>query len=279
MNSDPYRCYRPLAPTGAGKTGCDLQGRFAGQSTFNNAAQFATAMSYIKNSHPNTGVNERRWVAIFYGAEIQVRYVILDTISVDEFDGIPVNVPNVHLVSIKNRDNGGYAGGAATVDIKGNVTINFKAWGTCATPSVTVNFNTVFATGIPDVGDTTGHKDFNLELSKCPNLGIIYFFRSPAGISANSVNGVLGLDSTAGNAQHVGVQLRHNGGYGGHQPIQFNQDGNTTTYSRTFAMAQPDPDGGYKHIIPMRAAIYRTSAAPVVGGTTNTSVLVYIQYQ
>jgi len=215
---------------------------------------------------------------IFYGSEIQVRYVILDTINIDEFDGNSINVPNTTLATISGRDNGGYLGGARDVNVTGDVTVKLLPWGTCTTPSVLVNFTTLFATDVPNLGDTTGHQDFNLELTKCPNLNIEYFFRSPAGIAIDNVNGVVYLDSTPGNAQGVGVQLRHNGGHAGFAPVQFNQDGNTTTYARPPAMAQPDPNGGYKHTIPMRAAVYRTSAAPIVPGLINASVLVYIQY-
>jgi len=162
-----------------------------------------------------------------------------------------------------------------------NLFLGFKPWGTCTTPSVMVPLGGVPESALASPGPAAapwGTRDFNLPLTNCPRVSVGYFFRSPNGIAVDNVNGVVDLDSTPGNAQGVGIQLRHNGGYAGTAPVQFNQDGNTTVYTRMPAMGHGSSTGPLTHTIPMRATVWRTSATPVVPGRINASVLVYIQY-
>jgi len=164
------------------------------------------------------------------------------------------------------------------------LTLTYKPWGTCTTPSVTVRFAPLFPGDLPADGPgpstaPAATRTFTLWLGTCPQTNINYFFRAPTGIPVDNVNGVVGLDSTPGNAQGVGIQLRHNGSYAGSAPVKFNQDGDDTVYVQTPAMGHSYyGNGAITHRIPMRATIYRTSATPVVPGGINASVLVYIQY-
>jgi len=160
------------------------------------------------------------------------------------------------------------------------VNLTIKPWGTCTTPSVTVPFGSMYPGDLPSAPGpvAASSRTFNLVLKDCPRVNVEYFFRAPPGITVDNTNGVVGLSTAPGNAQGIGVQLAHNGGTAGTNPVQFNQNGNTTTYTRTPAMGQNDPVTGITHTIPMRASVYRTSAAPVVPGSVNASVWMYIQY-
>jgi len=217
---------------------------------------------------------DNRYIRIFYAVEVEVRWVVIAKVS-DELNGFQVTPgTSAALVRIQSRPN---AQTIRTHTLRQLVRAILRPHGTCTTPSVTVPFNTLFASDLPTVGATTGTKEFTLNLTKCPRVSIRYFFRAPAGIAVDNANGVIGLDSTPGNAQGVGIQLRHNGGAMGTDPIQFNQDGNTTVYNRSRDMGQDTPQG-INHSIPLRASVYRTSAAPIVPGKINASVLVYLQY-
>jgi len=195
---------------------------------------------------------------------------------INDFEVLPEGVGHA-LVDIYPRSDAHYTN---SIIFNVNISIKYEAWGTCTTPSVAVPF-ALKQSDLPSTpGPVTapgGTRDFNLTLTNCPRTNVQYFFRSPTGIPVDNVNGVFGLDSTPGNAQGVGIQLRHNGSYAGTAPVKFNQDGYTTVYTRTPAMGQNSPTG-IEHTIPMRATVYRTSAAPVVPGKINASVLVYIQY-
>jgi len=163
-----------------------------------------------------------------------------------------------------------------------NHTVNLiiKPLGTCTTPSVVVPLGTLYPSDLTAPGPaTTPATTFDLVLKDCPRINVRYFFRTPPGYTVDNTNGVLRRTSPPlGHAQGVGVQLAHNGGVAGTDPVQFNQGGNTTTYTRTPAMGQNDPVTGITHTIPMRASVYRTSTAPVVPGSINAAVWVYIQY-
>jgi len=152
--------------------------------------------------------------------------------------------------------------------------------GSCTTPSVAVPFGLLLPGDLPSAPGpvSTSTKTFDLVLKDCPRVNVQYFFRAPPGVTVNNSIGVVGLDSTPGNAQGVGVQLAHNGGFAGAAPVQFNQDGSGTVYTRTPAMGQNDPVTGITHTIPMRASVYRTSTAPVVAGSIKAAVWMYIQY-
>jgi len=212
-----------------------------------------------------------------YDASVEVRYLMLeDAMSgAEELDYV-INAPlTTTLVTLHPRPD---AAVQNTVFVEQTVLLNMKPWGTCTTPSVVVPLGMLNEADLPAPGPAiTPARTFDLTLTKCPRMNLQYFFRSPNGIAVDNATGVVGLDSTPGNAQGVGVQLAHNGGFAGTAPVRFNQDGDTTVYTRTPAMGQ-NSSTGITHTIPMRAAVYRTSAAPIVPGKVNASVLVYIQY-
>jgi len=212
-----------------------------------------------------------------YTAQVEVRYVKIGEFppshQLNELTG-QISVP---VVAIYPRTDALHQ---APIVFWHQVKTIIKPHGTCTTPSLTVPFGSVPESALATPGPAAapyGNREFNLTLSNCPRINVQYFFRSPTGIPVDNVNGVVGLDSTPGNAQGVGIQLRHNGSPEGTAPVKFNQDGDTTVYTRTPVMGQ-DSSTGITHTIPMRATVYRTSSAPVVPGHINTSVLVYIQY-
>jgi len=213
---------------------------------------------------------------VIYHADVQVRYLMLaDAASLaSELDTL-MQAVNIPLLTLYPRPD---AVVMPPVNFRHMIAFNIKPWGTCTTPSLIVPLGTVSTTALPAPGPaTTPARTFDLTFTKCPRVNLQYFFRSPNGIAVDNVNGVVDLDSTPGNAQGVGVQLAHNGSFAGTAPVQFNQDGNTTVYTRIPAMGQ-NSSTGITHTIPMRAAVYRTSATPVIPGKVNASVLVYIQY-
>jgi len=221
----------------------------------------------------NRAVMNDRMIRLFYAVEVGVRWVVIGK-PAQTLDATTGNVADVTLVQIQSRPN---AQAMRTHSLNQSIKVTLAPHGTCTTPSLTVPFNTLFASDLPTVGATTGTKEFTLNLTRCPRVNIQYFFRAPAGVAVDNANGVVGLKSAAGNAQGVGIQLRHNGGGMGTAPIQFNQDGNTTMYNRSPGMGQDTPQG-INHSIPLRAAVYRTSEQPIVSGKINAAVLVYIQY-
>jgi len=221
----------------------------------------------------NRAVMNDRMIRLFYAVEVEVRWVVIGKVS-QPLDASAGGSANVTLVQIQSRPN---AQAMRTHTLSQSINVKLAPHGTCTTPSVTVPFNTLFASDLPTVGSTAGTKEFTFEFTKCPRVNIAYFFRAPAGIAVDNAHGVVGLKSAAGNAQGVGVQLAHNGGVAGTAPVQFNQDGNATVYTRSPGMGQDTPQG-VNHSIPLRASIYRTSAQPIVPGKINAAVLVYVQY-
>jgi len=240
-------------------------------------AEWSMQRDYWMSPPANLFVEPTRLMFALYDASVEVRYLMIaDAMSLaSELDPL-VNAPiTTTLVTLHPRPD---AGVQNTVLVEQTLLLNMKPWGTCTTPSVVVPLGMLNEADLPAPGPaTTPARTFTLTFTKCPRMNIQYFFRSPNGIAVDNTNGVVGLDSTPGNAQGVGVQLAHNGGAAGMAPVQFNQDGNTTVYTRTPTMGQNSATG-ITHTIPMRAAVYRTSAAPIVPGKVNASVLVYIQY-
>jgi len=212
-----------------------------------------------------------------YTAQVEVRYVKIKEFPPSHQLNELTSQISVPVVAIHPRTDALHQ---APIVFLHQVKTVIKPHGTCTTPSLTVPFGGVPESALATPGPAAapyGNREFNLTLSNCPRINVQYFFRSPSGIPVDNVNGVVGLDSTPGNAQGVGIQLRHNGSHAGTNPVRFNQDGDTTVYTRTPAMGQ-DGSTGMTHTIPMRATVYRTSTAPVVPGKINASVLVYIQY-
>jgi len=221
----------------------------------------------------NRAVMNDRMIRLFYAVEVQVRWVVIGKASqqLNESTGSA----DVTLVQIQSRPN---AQAMRTHTLNQHINVRLAPHGTCTTPSLTVPFGRLDANDLSAVGPAaTPAQTFDLVFKDCPRVNVQYFFRAPAGVAVDNANGVVGLKSNPGNAQGVGVQLAHNGSHAGTAPVQFNQDGNDTVYTRTPPMGQ-DNSTGITHTIPMRAAVYRTSAAPIVPGKINAAVLVYIQY-
>jgi len=222
---------------------------------------FEIASTYVVNYYPH----------------VEVRFLTIGDTPINDFETLPEFIVGVRLVDIFPRPDAHYT---SPIYFTTNVNLKYAAWGTCTTPSVAVPF-ALKQSDLPSApGAVTapgGTATFNLTLTGCPRTHIRYFFRAPAGIPVDNDMGVVGLDSTPGNAQGVGIQLSHNGGVYGTLPVKFNQNGNTRVYSSLLRWGLNSPTG-VTHTIPMRATVYRTSAAPVVPGKINASVLVYIQY-
>jgi len=224
--------------------------------------------------------SEKRY-RITLSAHASVRYVLIKPVDqlAEQLD------PLSHTVTVQNEIIRGRPGitNQATRRLIINHTVNLtiNPLGTCTTPSVAVPFGMVLTSGSPPAPGpiSASTKTFDLVLKDCPRINVQYFFRAPPEYTVDNTNGVIRrTHPLSGEAENVGVQLAHNGGVAGTDPVQFNQDGNTTTYTRTPAMGQNDPLTGITHTIPMRASVYRTSTAPVVGGSLNAAVWVYIQY-
>jgi len=215
------------------------------------------------------------------GVRAGVRYVLIKPVDqiAQQLD------PLSHTVSVQNEIVRGRPGigipSSQRLIINHTVNLTIKPLGTCTTPSVVVPFGIVLASGLPPAPGpiSASTKTFDLVLKDCPRSNLQYFFRAPPEYTVDNANGVIRrTNPLSGEAGNVGVQLAHNGGVAGTDPVQFNQDGNTTTYTRTPAMGQNNPLTGVTHTIPMRASVYRTSSAPVGGGNLNVAVWVYVQY-
>jgi len=229
-----------------------------------------------------------------YGVEFEARYVMLvdaDTVWNAELDPYSSGDIQVNLATIRPHPE---AYGVTRVDFGQTFKVNLMPYGTCTTPSAqetTVNFNTLFASDIPDPGDTIGERAFNLTLTECPRINIGYYLHAN-GKWVDSNQGIVGMsgstphaDPVIGNPRGFGIQLFHNGGQGGIGPVTISSDmndANKTVYWHTWpgVDANNDPATGVTHTIPLRARIIRTSpgSEPIQPGPFNTSLIFVIQY-
>jgi len=133
------------------------------------------------------------------------------------------------------------------------------------------------STDLPSVGSpsTQPARAFAIELS----------FVAPVGIGYDSATGVVDLDSTQGNAEGVGIQIRHrNDPQYGNNTIVFNPSDyiNNPSYVRNWPQCQSqgtctnNQNTGVNHTIPMQAAVFRKGT--VTPGKINASILVHIVY-
>jgi len=177
--------------------------------------------------------------------------------------------------------------------VKSNLSVRYYSTRTCTTPSIaeaTQNFNMVFASAIPEPGHTTGQKDFNFTLTKCPRVNLMYHVHAN-GKWVNSSQGIVGMSgSSYANPRGFGIQLQHR--TGGHQHsgnvyIHKNEVTNPQSlpsnqyYTRNWQGAgTQNSSTGVTHTIPLRARVIRTSpkGTPIVPGPFNTSVVFVIHY-
>jgi len=235
-----------------------------------------------------------RMYVVIYGVELEVRYVMLvdaNTVWDAKLDPYNSGDIEVNLVTIRPHPT---SYGVTRVDFKQTFKINLQPYGTCTTPSVqetTVNFNTLFASDIPDPGDAISEQIFNLTLTECPRINIGYYLHAN-GKWVDGNQGIVGLSGSTPNANPVignprgfGIQLFHNGGQGGTGPVSISpdmNDANKTVYWHTWpgVDAVNDPATGVTHTIPLRTRVIRTSPAsePIQSGPFNTSLIFVIQY-
>jgi len=167
------------------------------------------------------------------------------------------------------------------------VTIVLPPTGSCTTPSVnpsTVNFGALFASDIPNPGNTANERNLNLTFSNCPRSNIGYYVHAN-GKWVDSAQGIVGLSGSnpaIGNPRGFGVQLLHNNSIDGTGPVHISPhdtDPDKEIYWRTPAQGT-NSTTGVTHTIPLRARVIRTSPASesITPGSFNTSVIVAIQY-
>jgi len=176
---------------------------------------------------------------------------------------------------------GGGSNGQAK--ISHSLKITYSPQGTCTTGTVLVPLGTHTPNDLPSVGSpsTQPARAFEIELSNCPRVNIGYSFVAPNGIGYDDATGVVDLDSTQGNAEGVGIQIRHrNDPQYGNNTIVFNPSDYTSnpSYTRNWPQCQSqgtctnNASTGVKHSIPMQAAVYRKGN--VTPGKINASLLV-----
>jgi len=225
------------------------------------------------------------YFGIHYDAWVEVRYVAIGP-SPQQYDPInntlTLNIVRMLAMPVRRLQANGWL-------MRHNIFVKRMPYGTCKTPSgsdtfvkvvgFNVNMSELYGDG-SGVGTTSRPTEFELTFTNCPRTDFGYFFRAPATVEVvNAAQGVVGLDSTPGNAKGVGIQLRHRGGGFGNAPVQLNQpeDGeNGQVYWRAWDTGI-NTDQGVTHTIPLSAAVYRTGN--VIPGKINASILVFIQYK
>jgi len=141
---------------------------------------------------------------VLYRADVEVRYVKVQNSSF-EFDSGTAN-EIIELLTL-------YRPQGVNNELKNvfsqAITIHYPPWGTCTTGTVLVPLGTHSPNDLPSVGSpsTQPARAFDIELSNCPRVNIGYSFVAPNGIGYDSATGVVDLDSTAGNAEGVGIQI------------------------------------------------------------------------
>jgi len=229
-----------------------------------------------------------------YGAQVATRYVLIQ--NAQNVPGAAVLDPVTKTITLNlqtlNMRPQYYATTAATVPVNQTITITLPPTGSCTTPSVnpsTVNFGGLFASDIPNPGNTTNEKPLNLTFTNCPRMNIGYYVHAN-NKWVDSSTGVVGLSGSTpnahpviGNPNGIGVQLLHDNSIDGSGPVYISQnddDPNKQIYWRTPAQGTNTP-AGVTHSIRLRARVIRTHPAdtPITVGPFNTSVIVAIQYQ
>ncbi|WP_187192318.1 fimbrial protein [Cupriavidus metallidurans] len=135
----------------------------------------------------------------------------------------------------------------------------------CVTPSVTVNLGTQPATSFGGIGSTTASVPFTIDLKSCPaGINNVSYEIDAVTTIVDPVNSVVSLDAGS-TAAGVGVQLLNNSG----TPLPLGSPIAFTSYN---------PAGG-NFSIPLKARYYRTTGAPVLPGTANSSMTFTMTYQ
>jgi len=195
-------------------------------------------------------------------------------------------IPPRYMVDLRPRPLR-WNGSSKDISITQSVTVTLPPTGSCTTPSVnpsTVNFGALFASDIPNPGNTTNERNLNLAFTNCPRYNIGYYVHAN-GKWVDSAQGIVGLSGSnpsIGNPRGFGVQLLHNNSIDGTGPVYISPhdtDPDKQIYWRTPAQGT-NFNTGVRHIISLRARVIRTSPAsdPITPGAFNTSVIVAIQY-
>jgi len=256
-----------------------------GSDNFSSVAQYRTAMDAIPIPAHLRGIN-----VILYGAQVEVRYVLTKPASaiysaLDTKSGsITTDFVILRARPLSYQIN--------HVTVRQTTTFLLPPTGSCTTPSVdpsTVNFGALFASAIPNPGNTTNEKLFNLTFTNCPRTNIGYYVHAN-GKWVDSAQGIVGLSGSTpnanpaiGNPRGFGIQLAHApGSPNGSGPLYISShdtDPNKQVYWRTPADGI-DSTTGVRHTISLRARVIRTdpSSTPITLGPFTTSVIVAIQY-
>jgi len=262
----------------------DVQGRFAPNNVFNSLQDWYDLIA----EGPDLPY------LVVYGAQVATRFVLIKnplTIA-GALPLDPVTQTSTIQFEVLNARPNSWAGTSLQIPINQSVTLTLPPTGSCTTPSVdpsTVNFGSLFASDIPNPGNTTNEKPLNLTFTNCPRINIGYYVHAN-GKWVNSSQGIVGLSGSTpntnpliGNPRGIGVQLLHDNSIDGTGPLYISShdtDPNKQVYWRTPAQGTNTPTG-VTHSIPLRARVIRThpSSNPITPGAFNTSVIVAIQYQ
>jgi len=219
-------------------------------------------------------------IGVVYGMELAVRYVMIQNANNSQLDSSSATSTNT-IALFKARPQ---STSVTQVTYRQTITINHPPWGTCTTGNVVVPLYANQGELLND-GDSSTPVPFDITLTNCPRTTIGYSFVAPNGIGYDNATGVVDLDNTAGNAEGVGIQLRHrNDPLYDNNTIVFNPTdyANTPSYVRN-APPQCESQGtctdtptGVNHSIPMQAAVFRKDA--IMPGKINASVLFHIVY-
>jgi len=198
------------------------------------------------------------------------------------------------LIYLRNYATSGVA--SSVSQVSGRVSVKLLPFRTCTTPSIaeaTQNFNMVFASAIPNPGNTTAQRGFDFTLTNCPRVNLMYHVHAN-GKWVNSSQGIVGMSGSTpnanpaiGNPRGFGIQLQHR--TGGHQhsgnvyihPNEVANPSSSQSYTRNWQGAgTTNTSTGVTHIIPLRASVIRTNPAntPIQPGPFTASVVVVIRY-
>jgi len=263
----------------------DLQGRFAPKNVFNSLQDWYNAIA-IRPSNAR--------YHFFYGAQVATRFVLIqDPATIPGLSVLnPVTQTRTLQMEVLRQRPLGFSGLPIEVAINQSVTIVLPPTGSCTTPSVnpsTVNFGALFASDIPNPGNTANEKLLNLTFTNCPRTNIGYYVHAN-GKWVDSSQGIVGLSGSTpnanpaiGNPRGFGIQLTHApGSPDGSGPLYISShdtDPNKQVYWRTPAQGT-NTSTGVRHTISLRARVIRTDpgSTPISLGPFNTSVIVAIQY-